>query len=209
MKEKRKERFVAFNRAIILEAAHKLFLKKGINGTTMDDISREAECSKTTVYSYFKSKDDLVNYLFFEGLTFYQERIRAEAEKSQNFKDFYTRVCHTVVTMHQQQPIYYEGVTGKAIFDENALPEDILNKMYVSGETGMATIAQYASKALEAKEIVLHDDMDETILFIWFCLMGIVEKSDLKADYIMHKLGKSREEFLEFAFNKLFTFLER
>ncbi|CAI9396012.1 hypothetical protein CITSP_01242 [Citrobacter sp. T1.2D-1] len=46
-------------------------------------------------------------------------------------------------------------------------------------------------------------------MFIWFCLMGIVEKSDLKASYIMHKLGKSREEFLEFAFNKLFTFLER
>lgn len=209
VKAKRKEKLAAFNRANILESAHKLFLEKGIPGTTMDDISKEAGCSKTTIYSYFESKEDLVNYLFFEGINFFQAKVHGEAENSRNFKDFYARLCASVVAMHKEQPIYYEGVTGEAIFDEKASPESILNKMYRSGEANMATIEQYINKAIKEKEISLIDGMDETIMFIWFCIMGIVEKSALKDSYIRHKLGKTREEFLEYAFNKLFSLIER
>lgn len=209
VKGKRKERLAAFNRANILESAHKLFLEKGIPGTTMDDISKEAGCSKTTIYSYFESKEELVNYLFFEGINFFQAKVHDEAEKSQNFKEFYTQFCASVVAMHKEQPVYYEGVTGEAIFDENAPPESILNKIYRSGEANMATIEQRITKALKEKEIVLGDDMNETLMFMWFCIMGIVEKSALKDSYIKHKLGKSREKFLEYAFNKLFSLIER
>ena len=209
VKGKRKERLAAFNRANILESAHKLFLEKGISGTTMDDISKEAGCSKTTIYSYFESKEDLVNYLFFEGINFFQTRVHKEAENSRNFKDFYTRLCNSVVALHKEQPVYYEGVTGEAIFDETAPPESILNKIYLSGEVNMSAIEQRITKALKEKEIALADGMDETIMFMWFCIMGIVEKSALKESYIKHKLGKSREEFLEYAFNKLFSLIGR
>lgn len=74
MKAKRKERLAEFNRANILESAHKLFLEKGIPGTTMDEISKEAGCSKTTIYSYFKSKEDLINHLFLKGCNFFRPR---------------------------------------------------------------------------------------------------------------------------------------
>ena len=36
-------------------------LEKGIALTTMDDISKEAGYSKSTVYVYFKSKDEIYN----------------------------------------------------------------------------------------------------------------------------------------------------
>ncbi|MDL4617972.1 TetR/AcrR family transcriptional regulator [Citrobacter amalonaticus] len=209
MKAKRKERLAEFNRANILESAHKLFLEKGIPGTTMDEISKEAGCSKTTIYSYFKSKEDLINHLFFEGMQFFQAKVRDEVNISQNFKDFYARFCASLVAMHNEQPIYYEGVTGESIFDETASSEDILNKMYLSGEGNLATIKQCINKAIKEKEISLVDGMDETIMLLWFCIMGIVEKSALKDSYIKHKLGKSREEFLDYAFDKLFTLIER
>ena len=175
----------------------------------MDDISKEAGCSKTTIYSYFESKEELVNYLFFEGVNFFKDKVLEEAEKSRNLKDFYKLFCASVVAMHKDHPIYYEGVTGEAIFDENAPPESILNKIYLSGEVNMATIEQCLTRALEKKEIVLVDGMDETLMFMWCCIMGIVEKSALKDSYIKLKLGKSREEFLEFAFSKLFSLIER
>jgi len=209
VKGKRKERLAALNREIILESAHKLFLEKGIPGTTMYDIAKEVGCSKTTIYTYFESKEELVNYLFFEGINFFQTQVHDEAGSSRDFKDFYTQFCASVVALHKKQPVYYEGVAGEAIFDETAPPENILNKIYLSGEVNMATIEQCITKALKEKEIVLADGIDETLMFMWFCIMGIVEKSALKDSYVKHKLGKDREEFLAFAFEKLFSLLKR
>jgi AcrR family transcriptional regulator len=44
----------------IIEAARKVFAKKGYHDTTMDDIAKEIGVSKGALYSYFKSKEDLL-----------------------------------------------------------------------------------------------------------------------------------------------------
>jgi AcrR family transcriptional regulator len=44
----------------IIEAARKVFTKKGYHETTMDDIAKEIGVSKGALYSYFKSKEDLL-----------------------------------------------------------------------------------------------------------------------------------------------------
>lgn len=43
----------------ILEAARKRFLRFGVPKTTMDEVAREAGCSRTTLYSHFRNKEDL------------------------------------------------------------------------------------------------------------------------------------------------------
>jgi len=52
-----KEKEIRKNDIII--AAEKLFLTNSYNKTTMDDIAKEAEYTKKTIYSYFRSKDEL------------------------------------------------------------------------------------------------------------------------------------------------------
>ncbi|MBW2374057.1 MAG: helix-turn-helix transcriptional regulator, partial [Deltaproteobacteria bacterium] len=46
-------------RDAILEAARRRFLRFGAPKTTMDEVAREAGCSRTTLYSHFRNKDDL------------------------------------------------------------------------------------------------------------------------------------------------------
>jgi len=58
-KTSRKQRETELRKQIILEAAEKLFLSKGYEDTTMDDIATDAEFSKGTLYNYFRSKEDL------------------------------------------------------------------------------------------------------------------------------------------------------
>lgn len=45
--------------SVIIEAATRLFLRKGYSGASMEEIARESTVAKQTLYSYFKSKDDL------------------------------------------------------------------------------------------------------------------------------------------------------
>ena len=58
-KTSRKQRETELRKQIILEAAEKLFLSKGYEDTTMDDIANDAEFSKGTLYNYFESKEEL------------------------------------------------------------------------------------------------------------------------------------------------------
>ena len=46
-------------RDAILEAARRRFLRFGPRKTTMDEVAREAGCSRTTLYTHFRNKDDL------------------------------------------------------------------------------------------------------------------------------------------------------
>jgi AcrR family transcriptional regulator len=46
-------------RETILDAGRKLFKDKGFEATTVDEIATVAELGKGTIYSYFKSKDEI------------------------------------------------------------------------------------------------------------------------------------------------------
>jgi len=49
---------------LIRQAAIDLFYKQGINNTNMQQIATEAGIAKGTIYLYYKSRDDLVDYIF-------------------------------------------------------------------------------------------------------------------------------------------------
>ena len=46
-------------RAKLLDVARKLFAKNGVNNTTMNDIAVASEKGRRTLYTYFKSKEDI------------------------------------------------------------------------------------------------------------------------------------------------------
>jgi AcrR family transcriptional regulator len=55
----RKAREKEARRKLIMEAGNKLFSEKGFSGTTMEDIAKDVELSTSTLYLYFKSKEEL------------------------------------------------------------------------------------------------------------------------------------------------------
>ncbi len=50
----------------VLIAARRVFAKKGFAATKIDDVAREADIGKGTVYEYFRSKDDIFFALYEE-----------------------------------------------------------------------------------------------------------------------------------------------
>ncbi|WP_455539326.1 TetR/AcrR family transcriptional regulator [Terrisporobacter sp.] len=45
---------------LIIKEAKKLFIKKGITSTSIDDIAKVCKISKATFYKYFKNKEDII-----------------------------------------------------------------------------------------------------------------------------------------------------
>jgi AcrR family transcriptional regulator len=63
MTSSRHEREREFRRDFIAETAEALFLSKGFDGTTMDQLAAAAELSKSTLYACFQSKDELLFFM--------------------------------------------------------------------------------------------------------------------------------------------------
>lgn len=63
------------NREIVLQSAADLFLTRGYQLTSMDDIVAQCGVSKTNIYYHFKSKEDLLLSVIDRFILDYQERI--------------------------------------------------------------------------------------------------------------------------------------
>ncbi|MDA3814141.1 MAG: TetR/AcrR family transcriptional regulator, partial [Candidatus Cloacimonetes bacterium] len=64
----RKERERIQKQSDIIDAAEKVFMSKGFENATMDDIAEESEFSKGALYTYFQSKNELCLSIVLRGL---------------------------------------------------------------------------------------------------------------------------------------------
>jgi len=75
----RKEREREARRTQILNAAQKVFEAQGIGQASMDEIAKEAELAKGTIYLYYKNKDELFIGLILRGFEHLYDMIVTEA----------------------------------------------------------------------------------------------------------------------------------
>ncbi len=66
--EERRKREKEQREKSILDAAEKLFIEKGFEGTSMDDVAAAVELSKPAIYRYFASKEDLYMAVAYRGI---------------------------------------------------------------------------------------------------------------------------------------------
>ena len=70
------------HRIQILEAAEKIFAKKGFYTTTMEEVAKEARLAKGTIYLYFESKEDLFFEVIERKLDILLGKIEEELQQS-------------------------------------------------------------------------------------------------------------------------------
>lgn len=82
----RKERQKEELKAKILQAARELFMQKGFEDTSIRNIAEKIEYSPTTIYLYFKDKDDIFHELHKEGFTLLNQYFRPLSHVSNPFE---------------------------------------------------------------------------------------------------------------------------
>ena len=106
----RKEREKEYRRNQILEAGEKLFLQKGFENVTMDEIAKECELSKGTLYLYYKSKDELFYILILKGMEVLISMFQEGIKNAANFQEKMNALGSQYLKFHEQYPSYYKMV---------------------------------------------------------------------------------------------------
>jgi TetR/AcrR family fatty acid metabolism transcriptional regulator len=91
-------------RRLILDAAVRVFARKGFHQSRVGDIAREAGVAHGLLYHYFDSKDQLLETVFIENWSVLVDRIRAVEETDERAADQLRHVAAILLRTWRHQP---------------------------------------------------------------------------------------------------------
>jgi AcrR family transcriptional regulator len=97
MRREREERRREGYREVILHAAERVILRKGYSALTMDDVAREAQLSKATVYKYVAGKGALLFEIMGHSFDDIRERFAGTVEGSGSAEEKLRRLVQVVL----------------------------------------------------------------------------------------------------------------
>ena len=176
----------------IVESARRLFGKYGYKRVSMDEIAREANVTKRTVYTYFKSKEDILKYFLNEEVQNMKKIVEEiEKEKKSFFENLHKTICELMKYTEKRnflQIIFEESESFKnPIIIENlkvihlAIQNYIKEKLQIAVEKGQIVVPN-----IDVMAFLIYK-MYVALLFEWSEDKGRIDEK-LVADTIINLL---------------------
>ncbi|MBL1224531.1 TetR/AcrR family transcriptional regulator [Enterococcus sp. BWR-S5] len=196
----KREAVIQFHRERIIEAAESLFLDNGVETTTMDMIAKKANYSKTTLYKYFESKQEIYYTVTYRSFVMQKKILEEVIEEEQNFFDQYFSLCQEMVNFQKKYPLYFDTLL-ETIDINSELP--ILNAIYDIGEEINGILQQLLEKGVADGMISSEIKFPEVIYLMWSSISGIIRMADKKEAYFTQTSDMSLTAFRNYGFKIL------
>ena len=197
----KKEAVAALHRARIMTAAEKLFSEKGYEQTTIEDISKESEYSRRTIYAYYESKDDILHCIIEKGLQALKTDIENAANDNAGFTDAYRAVCRAMRKYRREYPHSLGRLNrsgdeeiGQAV--KSAAVKNILRLGTEINETLEALIIRGQENGEVRKDII----PTLTVYVLWSSIDSLLALAGTKGKFICAQNGMTEEKFLDYGF---------
>ena len=89
----------------VLDAALKLFVEKGIEGTTTREIAQKANAGEGTMFRHFESKEELAWHLFHENLTSFMKHLEEGAAAQTGAKAKIRSMVKDCYDLYESDPL--------------------------------------------------------------------------------------------------------
>jgi AcrR family transcriptional regulator len=143
-------------KADILKAAEGLFQKWGINKTTMEDIAHEARKGKSTLYYYFKSKEEVLEAVAMAQIVRILDKVRQEVGTKHTAKEKLLTYAYTTFQELRLSLTLYDIARGE-IKADRALIDSIIQKFEALDEKILESILKFGIERGEFKNVGFHD----------------------------------------------------
>jgi AcrR family transcriptional regulator len=128
----------------ILEAAIKLFAKKGFNGTTTRDLAAEAQVNEAIIFRHFKTKQDLYRAILEDRLSRSQDFpcSELEAHEAADEREFLELIGLRFLEKHERD------TTFMRLMLFSALEGHELSDMFLAEMASRAPVAKYLKRRM-------------------------------------------------------------
>ncbi|SDF53258.1 DNA-binding transcriptional regulator, AcrR family [Fontibacillus panacisegetis] len=203
--KQRKEKEKEIRRNDIIEAAERIFFTKGYGNATMDDVAKEAEFSKRTVYVYFKSKEQIYFEIMIRGYKLLIGMLKDDSQKE--------KACNTIEELKQMtlslnrfskdHPEYFKAImeyeNGELDF-QKGVSDQSREECYALGEEILGYLTGVLKRGIAENSIRSDLDIVKTALALWACMIGVFNTAKKKENYIKNYHGTTPEELISVAF---------
>lgn len=161
---------------LIRGSAKRLFSEKGFENTSMEEIAREAEIAKGTIYLYFRSKEELV-YSFLEPmLQNYNEDLRQIVHGQSAPAE--VRLRQLMAYIHDQyvrEPELYRLIIRyKAREFQSLLSEERFDRLRNLMSSNLALMEEVIVEGIEEGAFLPVEAKRASVL-VWTVCMGIIQ----------------------------------
>lgn len=174
---------VSKTKAKLVDVARQLFAKMGVENTTMNDIAVASKKGRRTLYTYFKSKEDIYIAVVESELDILSEILKRVAEKDCSpdkkiMEMIYTRLDAVKETV-------YRNGTLRANFFRDIWQVEKVRKRFDTKE--ILYFKDVLREGVE-KNVFQIDDINMTAELIHYCLKGV------EVPYIRGQIGADLDE---------------
>jgi AcrR family transcriptional regulator len=168
----RKEKQKAEIRKMILDASMKLFVEEGFENVSIRKIADLIEYSPTTVYLYFKDKNEILFNLHELGFQKMMEY---------NLKTSLWEIKNPLLRLHKMGENYIDfGLNNPEFYDLMFIqraPMDALETMkdcdWKSGDVALGKLKECLAECMERK-LIIAGDVNAVAMGIWAMVHGLV-----------------------------------
>lgn len=167
-------------RAKLIDVARRLFAKNGMEETTMNDIAVASGKGRRTLYTYFKSKDELFYAVCEEEMARMSERLKVVATKDLPPEDKLVQLIYTHLSLIKEA-VVRNGNLRAAFFRDIWLVEKVRKEF---DRTEVDLITQIIMQGIRIGQFDV-TNIRLSVNIIHFCIKG------LEVPYIYGRLGTS------------------
>jgi len=192
--KERKERQKENLRQEIFDAASELFAQEGYANVSMRKIAEKIEYSPTTIYLYFKDKNELLKFICEETFAKLGEQIREISEPEIDEIESLKKGLHAYVSFGLEHPNHYEVVFNMPIFNQ---PHD--DEYKYEGSMGQRTFDYLRSQVAGcvAAGKLKKGDVDAMSQMLWAGIHGVVSLLNNHLDFPFVEKNKLVGELVE------------
>jgi AcrR family transcriptional regulator len=207
LERKEKERIIRRND--VIDAAETLFMEKGFEQTTMDEIAKSAGFTKKTIYTYISSKDEIYMEIMLRGFQLLNKLID-EALALQRYEsciDDIKLLGLTFASFSMKHNYYFRAITNyenKALdFDQSnqGNQRTLIESCYTAGQYSMHYLETFIRNGIEKKEIINTLDPKIVALFLWSSMTGLINIVGRKEKYVIAYFNDNTDLILEEGLN--------
>lgn len=167
----------------LVDVARQLFAKKGIEGTTMNDIAVASGKGRRTLYTYFKSKEDVYYAVIESELERLSDKLDEVAAKKTSPQDKIIELIYTHLSMIKETVVRNGNL--RAEFFRNIWMVEKVRKKFDEDEIELFRKVYADGKAEGEFDI---DNIDLVADITHYCIKG------LEVPYIYGRLGHGMTE---------------
>lgn len=169
---------VSKTKAKLVDVARQLFAKMGVENTTMNDIALASKKGRRTLYTYFKSKEDIYLAVVESELDILSDMMKRVAEKDIRPDEKLMEMIYTHLDAVKE--VVFRNGTLRATFFRDIWRVEKVRKRFDAKEIQL--FRDVLREGVE-KEVFRVDDLDMTAAIVHYCVKGI------EAPYIRGNVG--------------------